>query len=308
MILLQPTLGWGHKGSKSGTFVQNSGTLTQLDYFLMRRSQIQASSRQVRIRSELPFVPTTGIFYSCQRDVIGAPPNRGTHRGGHVAGLAFCFRSKSVASLTIARHGTTTSQIRELWGRRQAMRQATQTLMLPPYLRDSKILFQNVLHYWQLHAQVRKSNTALQKHCRERKKQNIESLVQEATMHNGSLTGLHRITKRVAPKPQSRRMQLRGPQGELLSSEGQLLQIHCHSATSMQQINDARTLRGHAVCNSMSRMSLQPSSIYPTRLCLASFRLLRFGDSLLPRLRHVCFTTSRACSSIVIMTSSAGMM
>ena len=53
---------WQSGGSRAGTFRQSNGTHTQLDYFLMRRSQVTAASRNVSIRPGLPFVPVSGIF------------------------------------------------------------------------------------------------------------------------------------------------------------------------------------------------------------------------------------------------------
>ena len=147
--------------------------------------------------------------------------------------------------------------------------------------RDGRVLMALMSSHWKLTASVRRDRAALQKHCRQRQKHQVDELIQEATKHNGSVTGLHRITRRIAPKTQRRRRQLRGADGDLLSPAGQLLKIQEHFDTlamCMLLTNMRTTLRSHAYCALNSWASSKPFMLCQTRHCRATSRLRHYGD------------------------------
>ena len=265
---------WQSRGPRAGTFKQSNGTHTQLDYFLMRRSQVTALSRRVQVCAELPFVPTAGMYHfplfmnlpvPSRRLVYGPQPRRATLHSVKCAladdpTLVTKFQAALMRTLEGDKPATTVNEalmqawtqiapkmpssggptaspnttvlIRDLWAKRQAVRQATARLraLLGPQGADgvSFRVCAALFAEWRAQAIARTASKQLQKHCKQRKRQQVEDLIVEATNNGDSLTGLHRIMRRIAPKTPRRRMQLRGPAGELLGPVGQLKLLNGH--------------------------------------------------------------------------------
>ena len=121
--------------------------------------------------------------------------------------------------------------IRDLWDKRQMVRQTAgqvRNLLGSQGLHGASFRVCVALFaQWRAQVATTSASKLLQKHCKQQKRKQVEQLIDEATAGGQSLTGLHRIMRRIAPKTPRRRMQLRGPAGEL-SPQGQLQLIQGH--------------------------------------------------------------------------------
>ena len=267
---------WQSGGSRAGTFRQSNGTHTQLDYFLMRRSQVTAASRNVSIRPDLPFVPVSGMFHfplfitfpaarrytwcgpqpvkvtlQSVKTALEADPALAVqfqHRLHHIQAEDACATVneqllQAWCQIRPKSHkpqprdddvggANTTMLIRDLWDKRQMVRQTAgqvRNLLGPQGLHGASFRVCVALFaQWRAQVATTSASKLLQKHCKQQKRKQVEQLIDEATAGGQSLTGLHRIMRRIAPKTPRRRMQLRGPAGELLSPQGQLQLIQGH--------------------------------------------------------------------------------
>ena len=175
----------------------------------------------------------------------------------------------------------TTTLIRDLWAKRQAVRQATaqvRNLLGPQGFHGASFRVCAALFAeWRAQAATLVASRQLQKHCKQQKRHQVEDLIAEATAGGSSLTGLHRIMRRIAPKTPRRCMQLRSPAGELLSPIGQLKLINGHFSKVYAQRTRAHPSRSPTFQVSVAELTEAIRSVSPARLYHTTLHQLLFG-------------------------------
>ena len=249
---------WRRAGQRAETFQSYGGSKTQIDFIVMRCAQADSNARNAAPRADLPFIPTDGMFhlplfaelplkvnYSYRapqgRPSLTLAATQASLRQDPALAQAFSERMAqhdSAASTLddfneqmLQTWQSLAQKIRTTWLQRGLLRQCVQTIsqrINQPCFAGARPLMASLFACWRQQSTCRRRAKDLQTHCRESKQRQVEQLVQESSQHGASLTGLHRILRKIAPKTTRRRMQLRESNRDLPDTKGQLAIIKEH--------------------------------------------------------------------------------
>eukprot|EP00439_Symbiodinium_sp_Y106_P034647 s43_g4.t1 len=168
---------------------------TQIDFVMMRASQVDAVARCARpLRT--PFVPLTGM-----------------HHLPILVSLPRPSRPKTVQTSQAITASTVNALLRDhpsLTLRFQAQVQQLRRL------RNDPSVAHTLLRRWLVAARLAKLQRQLERICRDKKRERINGILQEAAA-SPHLSAIYGAIRRLAPKSRHQRIQLRDKQGNLLS-------------------------------------------------------------------------------------------